>query len=66
MTPLRCCRCGDEPRHLDTFLCKWCLRSNSTEMEWKQAVATSDAVTEQRAFLVRRWTWAGGWRKRAA
>ena len=63
---LRCVRCGVEPRHMSSFLCKWCHADAGTETEWRDAEKHGGRTdTERRDYLVRRWTWAGGWRKRA-
>lgn len=58
---LKCCRCGDEPRHLDSFLCRWCSADGGTEREWKKAQELYRHVREQREYLVEVCGWTGGW-----
>lgn len=58
---MKCCRCGQEPRHLDTFLCLVCLNDGGTRTDMQEAQRYYPNVREQREYLVEELRWHGGW-----
>lgn len=56
-----CVRCGQEPRDGDTFICAGCRHSRRTQSEIRQAQEHSIRLTDQRAWLMTKKHWVGGW-----
>lgn len=57
-----CVRCGERPRHDDSFICAECADNPLAAAEVRAAVRRAGPKHEdQRAYLMARKGWVGGW-----
>lgn len=54
-----CCRCGQSPRHGDTYLCPECHVSAAKQAEIDDAMQADP--NHPRLALMQRHNWRGGW-----
>jgi hypothetical protein len=61
----KCVRCGQLPRHHQTYMCSLCLAAELTNKELVWAVERENMTDdEQRQVLVNTYGWAGGWTRK--
>ena len=56
-----CVRCGRRPRTVGTYLCEPCQGDPRTHRDIARAQGACPTWEAQRAYLVARLAWAGGW-----